>query len=93
MVSQCNRLCFLQMCKARHISIDVFFHQIKQCGHQFLDQFVCCQNFIAGVEFHIKGYLVITAASCMELLAGITGAFDEDRFHEAVDIFIFLCNL
>ena len=93
MVSQCDRLRFLEVCEAWHVCVDILFHDLLKCFEKFLYQFVCLVNLISYIEFHVKGYLVVTASSCVKFLACITDSVDKVCFYKAVDIFIFGCNL
>ena len=49
MVSKCHRLSFLQMGKARHKSINIFWHDPVNYHHQFLEQIIDFNDFISCV--------------------------------------------
>ena len=77
MVSQCDRLRFLEVCEAWHVCVDILFHDLLKCFEKFLYQFVCLVNLISYIEFHVKGYLIVTASSCVKFLACITDSVDK----------------
>ena len=93
MVSQGDRLRFLKVCEAWHVCVDILFHDLLKCFEKFLYQFVCLVNLVSYIEFHVKGYLVVTASSCVKFLACITDSVDKVCFYKAVDIFVFGCDL
>ena len=88
-----DRLCFLQVGKSRHISLNIFFHNAKQCLKKFFQQFVDLPDLISCIKLHIQCNLVIAAASGVQLFAGIADAVDQICLHKAVDIFVFVCDL
>ena len=93
MVCQSYRLCLLKVGKSRHVGVNILFHDLLKCFEKFLYQFVCLVNLISYIEFHVKGYLIVTASSCVKFLACITDSVDKVCFYKAVDIFIFTCDL
>jgi len=90
---QCDRLCLLQMCEARHIRMYIIFHDRLKCFQKLLKLCIDFLNLITDIEFHIKGNLVITASSCVKLFARISDTFNQICLYEAVDILIFGCDL
>ena len=90
---QCDRLCLLQMCEARHICMYIIFHDRLKCFQKFLKLCIDFLNLITDIEFHIKGNLVIAASSCVKLFARISDTFNQICLYEAVDILIFGCDL
>ena len=92
-VSQRDRLRFLQMGEARHECIDVLLHDPLQHLQKLAQQMVGVLHFSAHIEPHIQGDLVIPAASGVQLLADVSDPVDQVRLHEAVDILILRCDL
>ena len=93
MMCQSNRLCLLQMGKARHICMDILLHDLLQCFKKLLYQLIRLIDLIPHIQLHIQCHLIITASSCMKLLTGISDSVNEICLYKAVNIFIFRCNL
>ena len=93
MVCQGNRLCFLKMCESRHVSVHIVFHNGLKCFQKFLEFCVDLFDLVADIKFHVKGNLVVTASSCVKLLARISDTVDQICLYKAVDVFIFGCDL
>ncbi len=89
MMCQRHRLCFLQMRKSRHKSIQIFFHNTLQYLQQVIYQCVGLFDCLTHVHSHIQSNLIITAASGMEFFAGISDTVDQICLYKAVDIFVF----
>ena len=87
---QRDRLRFLQVGKSRHVRLNIFFHNAKQCLKKLFQKLVDLCNFISCVKLHIQGNLVITAASGVQFLTGIADAVDQICLHKTVDIFVFV---
>ena len=91
-VCQCYRLRFLKMCEARHESIQVLLHHMKDRLQEMFEKQIHLTDLIPDIQLHIERHLVISAAPRMEFLAGISDPIDQMRFHEAVDIFVLVCE-
>ena len=93
MMCQCNRLCFLQMRKSRHICVHIILHDHLKSFQKFLQFCIDLFDLITHIQFHIKSDLVITTSSCMKLLTRISDTVNQICLYKTVNIFIFRCNL
>ena len=52
-VSQCNRLCFLKVCKSRHVCLDIFLHHMEDHFQKFFYLGVNLVDLVSGEKLHI----------------------------------------
>ena len=81
------------MSKARHKRINIIPHNSQQHLQQFFNQSIQLINFVASVQFHVQGDLVIATASSMQLLAHITDTVSQVSLHKAVDILVLVSDI
>ena len=86
---QSYRLSFLEMSKSRHISVEVFLHDLKKRFQQLFQKEICLADLVPDIHLHIQSHLVVPASSGMKLLAHISLPVNEICLYKAVDIFIF----
>ena len=93
MMCQGNRLRFLQMRKARHIGMEILFHNMIQCFQKMFHQMINLLNLISHIKLHIQSHLIITASSCMQFFACVADSVNQICLHKTVNIFVFAGNL
>ena len=71
----------------------MLFHEIQDDFKQILKVSGHLIDLFSYIELHIKSHLIVTAPSGMETLPGVTDAIGKDSLNEAVNIFIFGCDL
>ena len=90
---QRDRLCLLEMGESRHISMEVFLHDLLKRLQKIQHQPVHLPDFIPHIELHIQRHLIVPASSCVQLFAGVPNPLDQIRLHKTVDILILFGDL
>ena len=79
-----DRLRALKMRVARHDGVGVLFRLDAEGGDELRDELYGLRGRVAQVEPRVDCYLVVTAASGVQLAAGVAETLGEDCLYEAV---------
>ena len=74
------------MCEARHIGFCIILHDSKDSCKKLFKFFTDLASSVTRIHTHVKCYLIVTAAACMELFACIADTFGKSCFYKAVDV-------
>ncbi|MNE41046.1 hypothetical protein D3C80_1350960 [compost metagenome] len=83
-----NRLCALQMRIAWNNRVHIVFGLFNQRFLQLMQQTYELHNPVTEIQMHICRYLVVTAASGMQLTADRSDFFDQVLFNIHMNVFI-----